>query len=246
MYKIFKIIIITGLFLSFVSTPLIADAQNYKGGYSGEEKKKKKDRAVKPVPKIFSSKLESSAQAERLDVIYENLLVSLWNYSITDFIYQKKLYSHIKPEKFQTTRYAKEFTTDMNASMDNLNKNYKNMMSDIDKAQEKYTEIKEDIKISDHEILEPLWEEKIDEIRAHAETHFKMQGKFLNLYKNLVKFILKQAGSYYYKAADQRVYFYKFGGYKFYGQSIDKLRMISFKQRKHLRSMPPANIDAKP
>ncbi len=239
MYKILKIIIIAGLSFSFIST---ANAQGYKGGYS-QEKKQKKDKAAKPVPRIFSSKLVSATQAEKLDVLYDNLIISLWIYAGTDFLYQKKLYSHIKPEKFQNTRYSKEFTGDMNAAMENLNKNYANMTSNFQKAQEKYKEIKEGIKMADHEILEKLWDEKISELQEISDSYFKMQGKFLNTYNNLVEFILKQGGSYYYKASDERVYFYKFSGYKLYGQMIDKLNMIRFKQRKLLRKIPPANIN---
>ncbi len=244
MCKIFKIIIAAFLFVSFAVAPSIATAQGYKGGYS-TKKENKRERALKPAPRVFSSKLISTAQAEKLDVIYDNLFVSLWGYAATDFVYQKKLYTLIEPEKFQLTRYSKEFSGDLNASMDNLNKNYKKMLADIENAEEKYLEIKKGIKMVDHEILEPLWTEKISEFREKVDIYFKMEHKFLNTYKNLVGFIIKQAGSYYYKASDQRVYFYKFGGYQFYGQSIDKLRKISYEQRKLLKTIAPANINVK-
>ncbi len=247
MFKIFKIIVITCLFSTYMYAPSPTYAQGYKGGYLGEkkQKQKQKDKAKKPPPRIFSSKLESVAQAEKLDRLYDNLLASLWMYAGTDFHYQNKLYAHIQPEKFQNTRYSKEFTVDMNAAMDNLNKNYAKMTSDIKNAQEKYIEIKEGIKMVDHEILDKLWDEKINAFKNVSEEYFRMQGTFLNTYKGLVAFILKQSGSYYYKATEKRVYFYKFGGYKLFGQYIDKLNMTRFEQKQLLKTMPPANINVK-
>ncbi len=243
MYKIFKIIVIASFFLSFIFAPSSADAQGYKGGYSQEKKQgKSKDMAAKPIPKIFSSKVTSTYQVEKLDKLYDNLLASLWVYASTDFVYQKKLSAHIKPERFKTTRYSKEFTGDMKAAMDNLNQNYAKMASNIENAQKKYIEIKQGIEISDHEILEKLWNEKISEFQEKSNRYFKMQGKFLNTYKELVGFILNQGGSYYYKSAEREVYFYKFGGYKLYGQYVDKLNMTSFEQKKLLKTMQPANI----
>ncbi len=242
MYKIFKIAVMTSLFLHLSSHAIYA--QNYKGGYLKDKKENNIDKKLKrPVPKIFSSKLESTTQAEKLDNIYNNLLISLWIYAGTDFSYKKKLYSHIEPIKFQNTRYSKEFTDDMNDAMDNLNNNYQKMTADIENAQKKYLEIKEGIKMADHEILENLWNEKINELKEKSDQYFQLQAKFLNTYKSLVSFILKQGGKYYYKSSENSIYFYKFGAYQLYGKMIDKLNMINFKQKKLLNTMVPANFD---
>ncbi len=234
MYKIFKIAIVFSVLLSI--TPH-ASAQGYKGGYSKEKKQKTKNLAAKPIPKVFSSKFVNTHQMEKLDRLYYNLFSSLLTYVKTGYVYQKKLYSQIKPEKFKTTRYSKEFEADMSGALDNLNKNYAKTMSNIENANKKYIEIKESIKAEDHEVLDALWEEKVTKFQEKSDTYFQMEFNFLSTYKNLVGFILKQGGKYYYKASDKKIYFYKFGTHQRFTQYIDKLNMIRFKKRKLIRTM---------
>ncbi|PCI98058.1 MAG: hypothetical protein COB14_08325 [Alphaproteobacteria bacterium] len=244
MCKIFKIMIMVSVFLSCVSTSSQVNAQNYHGGYSKNSTQKPKDKAARPVPKVFSSQTSSVQQGLKLDAIYNNLYVSLWLYAGVNFVHQKKLSAKMRPEKFQLTRYTKEFSGDMTKAMDNLNNGYNDMLADIENAEKQYIEIKEGITAADHEKLDALWKEKITEFTSKAKTYFKLQHHFLNTYRKLVNFILKQSGSYTYKSNEKQVYFYKFGGYKFYGQSIDSLRMTSFKQRKLLRENAPAGVNA--
>lgn len=242
MSKVFKysLILFSVFCLTLTSLPPVAHAQ-YKGSYSNK-KKKYIDAAARPVPKIFSSQVTSTKEAAKLDELYNELYVSLWNYAITDFGYQKKLYALVEPKRFNITRYAKEFST-VDDAIDNLNRNYKNVLSDIETANKQYEEIKEGIREEDYAALDQLWPEKIKEYRAHAKRFYDKQYQFLKTYRSLVAFILKQGGSYYYNANEQRVKFYKFGGYQFFGQSIDKLNMISFEQKKILKAKAPANVD---
>lgn len=242
MYKIFKIITIVSIILSCTYTPSQVSAQNYHGGYS-KKSPKKEDKAARPIPGVFSSQISSVQQGQKLDIIYNNLFVSLWFYAGVNFVHQKKLSAKVQPEKFQFTRYKKEFSGDLAKAMGNLNNNYSSMLADIENAEQKYIKIREGVRAEDHKKLDALWKVKIEEFRAKADTYFQLQNKFLNTYRTLVSFILKQSGSYYYKSNERKVYFYKFGGYKFYGQSIDKLRMISFNQRKLLRENAPAGVD---
>ena len=194
MNKVFKFnLVLFSIFcLTLSSLPSAAYAQ-YKGAYSGK-KGKFKDPAARPVPRVFSSQVTSTNEAEKLDKIYNELYVSLWNYAITDFNYQKKLYALIKSERFQVTRYSKEFSGDMSDSIDNLNRNYNNMLADIETTNKKYEDIKEGIRAVDYETLDMLWPEKIEKFHTHAIEYFKMQHAFLKTYRALVAFIIKQGG----------------------------------------------------
>lgn len=236
--------IMVSVFFSCVSASSQVRAQNYHGGYTKSSKAGKKDKATRPIAKVFSSQISSVQQGENLDIIYNNLYVSLWFYAGVNFVHQKKLSDKVRPAKFQLTRYKKEFTGDLEKAMNNLNNGYKDMIADIENAEKQYIEIREGVRADDHEKLDALWKKKIIEFRGKADTYFKLQHKFLNTYKSLVSFILKQGGKYSYKSAEKRVVFYSFGGYKFYGQSIDSLRMVSFKQRKLLRENAPAGVNS--
>ena len=70
-----------------------------------------------------------------------------------------------------------------------------------------------------------------------------MQHKFLNFYKGLVEFILKNGGGYYYDSDELRVKFYKYGEYEFFGKTMDRLNQINYKQIKLLKANKPANTD---
>ncbi|MGH1402721.1 MAG: hypothetical protein ACRBDL_00605 [Alphaproteobacteria bacterium] len=220
----------------------VSFAQGYHGSYTPTSPQKEYDDLVqRPIPRIFSSRINEEKQGQVLDSLYNDLFVSLWLYAGTDINYQSRLYDLVMPEKFQLTRYSKEFKGDMNESMNNLNQNFKRMMDDIAHTQLQYEDILAELSQEDQDILAPLWDKKIEEFRSDAEHYFKLQGKFLKIYHALVTFILKQGGSYYYDSTTQKVTFYKFGGYKYYGQSIDNLRQISHKQKILLKENTPAN-----
>lgn len=243
MCKIFKNIIIVSIFFSFIYAPLDASAQYYKGQYSNKSNEKKEDKAARPVPRVFSSQISSVDEAEKLDLIHNDLYTSLWLYAATDFVYQKKMYSQVEPNKFRLTRYAKEFTIDLDKAMDNLNNNYAKITSEIKDAEEKYIEIKSNIAQSEHEILDQLWQGKISKLNETKDHYFKMQSKFLNTYRNLVGFVLKQGGSYAYDSNKGGLVFYNGGAYKYFGQTIDKLKKITYEQKTILKSYIPANLD---
>lgn len=228
---------------AYVFMPSSGFAQQYTGDFSVTPKKQEQEDLSSPVPKIFSSNASNVQAAEQLDVMYDSLLVSLWNHAQTDFVHQKSLEDLMKNERFRTSRYAKEFTPAMDKALSNLNDNYKSMMDSIQDAEDRYDFIAKDFKMIDKSKVVPIWEEKIAELKSDAKTYFKMQHQYLNAYRNLVGFVLKQGGSYYYKAETRRVHFYNFQHYKFFGKSIDKLKMINYKQRQFLRKRAPANID---
>lgn len=238
-----KFFLIAALGVAF-SFPNFAAAQNYLGDLpTGSNAKDAQEQTLRPATKIFSSKVVSTEQAVKLDYVYDNLAVSLWNYAVTDFRHQKRLMTLMEPKRFKTTRYSKEFTPPMDDALQNLNDNYRQMMRDIEQAEQEYKTVREGIRSVDYEILDPLWREKIDGFKAHANRYFKMQHSFLKSYRSLVAFILKQGGSYYYKEDTQRVHFYRFEGYKFFGQTIDRLNKTNYEMRKHLRVIPPSNVD---
>jgi len=83
---------------------------------------------------------------------------------------------------------------------------------------------------------------KLKEFKNVANTYFKMQHGYLKTYRNLIGFILKQGGSYAYKQG-QGITFFKFGGYKYFAQNIDKLNKIQYEQRKHLNANAPADAN---
>lgn len=242
MSKIFKLSLALVSILSLSVLSHNAHAQQYQGDISSK-KKKYEDKAAKPVPKVFSSQVTSVQEAEKLDKLYDELYVGLWNFAVTDFSYQKKFYDLVQPARFETTRYSKEFSVPLKDAIENLNQNYKSMQRDIEDANAQYEVIKEGILASDYEILDTLWAEKIEIYRMKAREYFEMQHKFLKTYRSLVAFIIKQGGSYYYDSTEGRVKFYDFAGYKYFGQSIDKLRRITFEQKQMLRANAPANVD---
>lgn len=241
MSRALKYIIVAGLSLSVVGYVSNAHAQ-YRGAYQSQSQAEE-DKAAKPIPKVFSSEVGSTAQAAKLDEIYNGLFVSLWNNAITDFTYQKRLSSLVEPQKFEYTRYSKEFEGDLKSAMESLNNNYKQSRIDINKANAYYEEMRDGIREEDIETLDALWETKIEEFKDLSNTYFQYQNKYLNTYKDLVTFILKQGGSYYYQSGSRGVAFYKFGSYKYFGKSIDTLNKTSYEQMKLLRDNAPPNFD---
>lgn len=207
------------------------------------EKKKKEDKAAKPVPRVFSSKVKSVDQAEKLDQSLNALYVSLWNFAGTDFIYQRKLYDLLKFERFKLTRYPAEFEGVSAEALDNLNENYSKIQAEIVTADILYDEIQPGILEEDKEMLAELWEQEMETFKNHSDLYFKMQHRYLKTYATMVRFILKQGGTYYYDASSRSLRFYQNSTKQFFGKTYDRLRQISFEQRKHLRTRTPANVD---
>ena len=243
MCKVFRLFIaVFSVFsLALLSVPQAASAQ-YLGSYDAQKKKKYVDAAARPVPRVFSSKVRSTQEAEKLDQLYNQLFISLWNYAISDMNYQKKLYILLEGERFKTTRYAKEFSVPLEGAMDTLNQNHNSLKDDIKQANEQYEIIKEGILVVDHPTIDKLWPEKVKEFEIHAQKYFDMQFAFLKTYRALVGFIMKQGGSYYYDSAERAVKFYDLSGWRYYGESLDKLRKITYTQKQHLKQRVPANV----
>ena len=244
MCKVFRLFLaVCSVFsLALICVPQTASAQ-YMGSYNSQQKKKYVDAAARPVPRVFSSKVKSTQEAEKLDQLYNQLYVSLWNYAKSDMNYQKKLEVLLEGERFKTTRYAKEFSVPLEGAMNNLNENHKSVKNDIKNANERYEIIKEGILKVDHETIDKIWPEKIKEFEIHAQKYFDMQFAYLKTYRSLVGFIMKQGGSYYYDSSARAVKFYDLSGWRFYGESIDKLRKTTYAQKQHLKQKVPANVD---
>ena len=243
---IFRLLGVFTFFLTFglavLIAPDVAFAQ-YHGAYSGQQDTKKKEETKPQYPKIFSSRVTSVQQTQKLDEIYDGLYTSLWNYAISDFNYQKQLYEQIANERFQITRYSGEFSDILEKSMKNLNENHNKMKKALENADLEYKYIRKRVRESDHETLDELWPNKIDEYKKTADEYFEMQHSFLKTYNGLVAFILAQGGGYYYESKSQALKFYKYGVYEYYGNTVDELRKITYEQIKLLKGYVPAAMD---
>lgn len=213
----------------------------YKGGVRPAPQQQQ-DPAAKPIPKVFSSRASGTEQAEKLDRAYYALEVTLWNYGVTDLIYQRELYELLKPERFKITRYTAEFEKPLTSAMKNLKDNYNNLQAEIEEANAEYKNIRSGLLEEDLETIDALWKQRIAQFEQRSMTYFKMQNKFLNTYKSMVDFIISQGGSYAYNGIDG-IRFYKVGGYKFFSMTLDKLRKTTYNQRLLLRENAPVNVD---
>lgn len=237
-----KKITLTALSLLLV-LPISVQAQDFYGRYTPAEKEEEKDEAARPIPKIFSSQVTSHEQASALDLVYYNLRLSLWNAATADFRHQDRLNQLISGEKFKLTRYKGEFEPSLKAAMDDLNKNYKKMQNNILRAEEDYDFYKERIRPEDIKILDKVWQDEIEKFRNTSNKYFKMQNKFLQNYRKLIGFILKNGGRYYYDSRTGEVKFYRFGDYQFFGKKIDSLKRINYKQKQFLRKHVTVELD---
>lgn len=226
-------------FIALVGIPQVSFAQ-YKGSLTPTQQRT--DPASKPIPKIFSSRVSSVEQAEKLDALHHNLEVSLWNFGVTDLIYQRELYALLEPERFKITRYTAEFEQPLMKAMNNLNANYKTMDAEIEKADIEFQTLRIGMLEEDLETIDVLWSQRLEEFKARSMRYFKMQNDFLNTYKSMVNFILEQGGSYAFNGIDG-IRFYKAGGYQFFSRTLDRLRQTTFNQRTFLRSNAPVNVD---
>lgn len=213
-------------------------AQQYLGDLNVDDDEEEAEK-LKPVPKIFSSRLRSVNQAAKLDTEYYNLYVLLWNTASVNYNHQGKLMMHMQIEKFRYTRYTKEFEGDLKEAMSALNGQYKDVQAALDKAQTEYQMIREGIAPSEQETLDALWKEKIDEFKAQSKKYFKSQHTYLVTYKNLVEYIIKQGGSYYYDSTKKAVRFYDITGYTYFAKSIDTMTKLTFDQKKYIRKIAP-------
>tara|TARA_B100001989_G_C24545657_1_gene470569 strand:+ start:833 stop:1573 length:741 start_codon:yes stop_codon:yes gene_type:complete len=224
--------------IPLTSFSITANAQEYLGDLTPPAEERKNE-TIKPIPKFFSAHLRSVNQAEKLDTLYYNLYVIIWNSAKINYNHQGKLMMHLQKQKFQYTRYMDEFKGDMQSAMKTLNKQHKDVQTALDKANLEFRIIREGIATDEHEKLDTLWNEKIKEFKGHSDTYFKSQHKYLVTYKNLIEFIIKQGGSYYYDSAARAVKFYDLTGYTYFAKSIDELTKISFNQKKYLRKIAP-------
>ena len=239
----FVIVLLLLSALSVLGAPNTAFAQ-YRGAYPGQQQETEEKEAMKPqYPQVFSSHVSSVQQTQRLDEVYDGLYASLWNYAISDFNYQKQLYDLIQNDRFQTTRYAGEFSGLLEQSMENLNENHKKLEKALEDAEKEFKYVRGRVREIDKKKLDELWSAKIAEYKEAADAYFKMQHSFLKTYNHLVSFILAQGGGYYYKSDDRTLRFFKNGIYEYYGKNVDKLHRITYEQTKLLKRRIPASMD---
>lgn len=218
----------------------VVHAQTIPGVYAPKPdvpEKKKQD--TLPVPKVFSSQLRSTAQAERIDALYYDLQKSLWDSAQIGFQFHETLMEHLKPERFQITRYAGEFKGDLDSAMSSLNTLYKDMQKKLADADERVHLVRAGIAPDEQALYDRLWNSKKEELRNTTEAYFKSEHDFLQTYNALVKFILKQSGSYYYDSGVNAVHFTRMGGYRFFGSQIDKLNALNAEQKNMLLQFAP-------
>lgn len=192
---------------------------NYK--YGTEE-------AAKPVyaPRVFSSRLTEEKPAQALDRLYYTLSVALRGYALVDATHQERLMELMEPYRFETTRYPAEFKPDMDDAMEDLNKNYKKMQEEIAKADKAFAAIRSDFSPENREAVDTLWEEQKKVFADRSNAYFSLQHDFLLTYKGLVDFILKRPGTYYYNTGTRKMTFNNIGAYRYFGKSVDNLRLI--------------------
>lgn len=245
MRKIYKLLF-AGLLAFCVPLCVTNDtfAQNsIHGTYNPKKPGPEKKPFQAPIPKVFSSKLSSTAPAETMDALYYNLQVSLWNFSGTNFNHQGLLLGHMAVEKFVTSRYAKEFTPDLKKGMAALNKTHKDLEMLVQDTDVRYSVVREDVEASEQALADELWNEKKALFLNKSEAYFKMQHRFLVMYKALAEFVVKKGGSYYYADSEKAVKFMNVGDYTYFAKTIDDLVQISKDQKKLLRGFMPSMID---
>lgn len=219
-------------------------AQSYHGAYTPNTIRPSNEAVGvnAPVPKIFSSKVTSTTQAERVDALYLELQRSFYTYTKTDAVRQNALNSLLDFERFQYTRYAQEFEAPLNAAMRTLNENSVALRTDIQEAQDTYPTLLDGVSEEERAILDAEWAKTIEQFNVSTMAYFKLQHRFLNTYKNFVTFILDKNGQYYYDRGTSSVHFPNISHYKYFGKNIDALRQISFRQRTLIRDVLPATI----
>lgn len=192
------------------------------------------------IPRVFSSKLTAGKQAEALDFLYYDLSKALGRFSQIDMSHKEKLIELIEPYKFQLTRRASEFKSDLDAAMKSLNSNYKSMDALIVRANEDFSKLITAFPEDQQKIAKGLWDENVKKFKEQSDVYFKQQHNFLNTYNKLVRFILDQSGGYFYDSATKRVAFYRAGVYQTFGRSVDELNKINHQQKILIRELLPA------
>lgn len=235
--------------LSFVAFPVTGNSQSLNDVFQPDSKgNTKKDETPEkgydaPVPKVFSSKLKSTRQAENADYIFYNLKKTLWNVMQINVTHQARLLELIGAETFQTTRYKNEFSRDMELSMSDLNETYNAFKGEVDKAKESALLIREGISEDEQKKFDNLWTQNLGGLETTAEQLFKKQNDFLNTYKSLIIFILKESGQYYYDSARRAVLFTNMGSYRTFGETVENLIKVNREQRDLLLTVAPNAAD---
>lgn len=225
--------------LSILCVSAIASQASWaqvKGQYVPKQEKPEEDTLPATVPRVFSSQVGSVKQAEKLDLKYYDLTVSLAGFSEVDQSYRASLMEQMEPFKFQVTRRKEEFTKGMDDAKAAVKDNYKKMKALIEAFE---TQIDEELLFypeGERKTIEQAGEQAVKSFKKKSDEYFKLQARFIKTYDRLVRFILSNGGAYYYDSASKRLSFYNAGQYNTFGNMVDELNKISFDQNLLIKS----------
>jgi len=211
-------------------------AQQLKGQYSPAPKVAEEETLDVVVPRIFSSQVVNVKAGEKLDADYYNLSVLLEGFAEIDRSYKEALFELLQPHYFQVTRRAAEFRKDLETANNSLKENHKKIQDAIESFVKSYDVEAEKFSPQDKEILASMKDKAIKGFKDKSEAYFQRQAKFLKVYSALVRFILKNGGSYYYDSASKGVAFYQAGHYKYFGKLVDQLNELDYQQAQILKT----------
>lgn len=211
-------------------------AQQQKGQYVPAPVTPPEEGLPPTVPRIFSSKVTSVRQAEKLDLKYHDLTIVLNGYAELDASYRQRMFEQIQPFKFQVTRRKEEFSKDIEDAKRALKDNYKKTKSLIEGFQKELDEQSKFYTEAERETIRATGEQAIKSFEKKSGEYFKLQANFIKTYSQLVRFILANGGSYYYDSGRKGVAFYNPGHYNTFVKYVDDLKKIDFDQAQLIKS----------
>lgn len=226
--------------LALSALPVYAQSQSVHGQYNPKAPKFEDKGSSVPVPKVFSQKIQHSViQAMRVDSIYQNLKIALWNYAQVGYTQQSVMIEKMATDNFQTTRRKAEFSKPIDSAMTSLNGNYKGMNEQIAKANEEFEGAIHGVTAAEEDIMRTLWDEKIKEFKKSSDEYFKMQHSYILNFQKLSKFIIKKNGSYFFDEKSHSLRFLDGADYTYFASTIDKLNSMTVQQKKFLKDILP-------
>lgn len=211
-------------------------SQQLKGQYNPPPKVAEEEALDPVVPRVFSSQLVNVKAGEKLDADYYNLSLLLEGFAEIDRSYKGALFELIQPHHFQVTRRATEFRRDLETANNSLKENYKRTQDAIEGFAKTYDMEVEKFSSQDKDVLASMKDKAIKSFKDKSEAYFQRQAKFLKIYSNLVRFILKNGGSYYYDSGSKGVAFYQAGHAEYFAKLVDQLRELDYQQAQILKT----------
>lgn len=229
-------------FIAFMAVVPMAWAVNIPGGMTAAPVDDPEEEELPdPARRIFSSQLKNVAAAEKLDRIYHTGEVFLLDISEVHFVHQRNLIAQMEGQKFKITRRLSEFKPLLDRAMEDLNadsKDWRAFVADMNtKAQALKGEFGEE-----GDAAMALWAQNLTELEAFARAYLQSQNRYLNIYNDLVQYILQKSGRYYFDSDTGRLAFYNVDEYTIVAENIDRLTRITFNQQQTLKKIKPPEI----